>query len=393
VEQGAGEDRGAAKGSGERESWEGRALRAGVPESDVSEWLSPRPPRSSRKRGLRLPSARRFLAVGLILTVVLAGFLIMALLVAIAPTPGGSAGGGTPQAGVIPLFVITGPGNGSHPRFDRPLAAAFDQKGRIYVSDTGNGRVCVFDRNGKFLFVFDGSKHKKGAGQGATKLALPAGIVVADNGEVYVADVQGGRVDVFDSEGNYLRRLPAITGGRSYAPTDVDVRARTVYVTDTFQVLLLRTNGEVVAHIGQAGEAPVDLDHPNGVAVAGSNVIYVSDSNHSQIKAFELSGKLRWVYGAASPNTSPPADTDPVLPRGLAVVRDGSVLFADAGAHRLIRLSAAGKFLAEYGSRGVKPGQFNFPNDVDAQGSRVLVTDKENNRVQVVELQDQSQEE
>jgi hypothetical protein len=34
----------------------------------------------------------------------------------------------------------------------------------------------------------------------------------------------------------------------------------------------------------------------------------------------------------------------------------------------------------------VEPGQFNFPNDVDAAGIRLVVADKENNRVQVVEL-------
>ena len=51
-----------------------------------------------------------------------------------------------------------------------------------------------------------------------------------------------------------------------------------------------------------------------------------------------------------------------------------------------MRLSAAGKLIGRYGQRGVAPGEFNFPNDVDAAGSRLVVADKENNRVQVVEL-------
>lgn len=39
-----------------------------------------------------------------------------------------------------------------------------------------------------------------------------------------------------------------------------------------------------------------------------------------------------------------------------------------------------------YGERGVEPAQFNFPNDVDAAGNRLVVADKENNRAQLVEM-------
>ncbi|TLM98289.1 MAG: 6-bladed beta-propeller, partial [Actinobacteria bacterium] len=39
-----------------------------------------------------------------------------------------------------------------------------------------------------------------------------------------------------------------------------------------------------------------------------------------------------------------------------------------------------------YGMRGADPGQLNFPNDVSEAKERILIADRENNRVQVVRL-------
>ena len=56
-----------------------------------------------------------------------------------------------PNAGLAPrpLLAIGGPGKGDAPDFVRPLSAAWAPNGDIYVSDTGNRRVCVFTRNGR----------------------------------------------------------------------------------------------------------------------------------------------------------------------------------------------------------------------------------------------------
>jgi hypothetical protein len=74
------------------------------------------------------------------------------------------------------------------------------------------------------------------------------------------------------------------------------------------------------------------------------------------------------------------------LPRGLTTLGNGDIMVADSFNFDIVRVSADGKLIGRYGERGVAPGQFNFPNDVDASGSRLVVTDKENNRVQVVEI-------
>ena len=72
-------------------------------------------------------------------------------------------------------------------------------------------------------------------------------------------------------------------------------------------------------------------------------------------------------------------------PTGLAFSRARQLLYVtDTGAHQIIAIDLAGKERFRFGSRGVAPGQFNYPTDlcVDKIG-RVIVTDAMNFRIQI----------
>ena len=81
-----------------------------------------------------------------------------------------------------------------------PQYLALDELGNIYVTDFGNARVDVFDKDGNGLFYF-GGKSAEFAG-----LKAPTGIAYA-NGAVCVADAVTGAVYRFDTAGNYLGLL------------------------------------------------------------------------------------------------------------------------------------------------------------------------------------------
>jgi hypothetical protein len=74
------------------------------------------------------------------------------------------------------------------------------------------------------------------------------------------------------------------------------------------------------------------------------------------------------------------------LPRGLTVLPDGTVLVVDAFEFELVRISEDGEEIARFGARGVEPAEFNFPNGIDSASDRVGVADKENDRIQILEL-------
>ncbi len=81
-----------------------------------------------------------------------------------------------------------------------PQYLAVDSSENIFVTDFGNARVCVFNREGEFLFSF-GTKGPLFPG-----FTAPTGIAIA-NDRVFVADSVTGAIHVFDTSGNYSRPL------------------------------------------------------------------------------------------------------------------------------------------------------------------------------------------
>jgi len=85
--------------------------------------------------------------------------------------------------------------------FYEPVAITADKQGNIYVLDSKNFRVQVFDGDRRFLRTF-GRR-----GQGPGDLGRPECIDVDDAGNVYVGDPGNGRIAVFDPSGAPLRSV------------------------------------------------------------------------------------------------------------------------------------------------------------------------------------------
>jgi sugar lactone lactonase YvrE len=99
--------------------------------------------------------------------------------------------------------TLTSPGD-----FSRPTNVAVDKDGNLYVSDTFNDRVEIFDADGNFVSTFGK------AGDGPGYFARPKGIAIDSDGHVWVADTVQDRVQVFDPDG----RLLIYIGGHGMLP-------------------------------------------------------------------------------------------------------------------------------------------------------------------------------
>lgn len=305
------------------------------------------------------------------------------------------------RAGIEPVLTIEGPGTGDSPMFSRPLGAAFGPDGRIYVADSGNNRICVFDPTGAFLFEFGGKGVLKPApGIKPTWKAglfnFPVGITADELGNVYVADLHNAQIQVFDAEGNFLRAFPdplkplgkgsSGQGGTGIAVTDIAVADGKVYATDSFQILVFDTQGVLLSQFGKPGTAPRDLAYPNGIDVGDDGVLYVADSDNNRVQALTSSGDSLWVLGEHVSELQAEVDNAFGLPRGITVLDDGSLIVVDAFEFALKSVSRSGELQEVLGERGFEPAQFNFPNSVDDLGDLLVIADKENDRVQVVRL-------
>jgi DNA-binding beta-propeller fold protein YncE len=88
---------------------------------------------------------------------------------------------------------LTTPGD-----FSKPTAVAVDHDGNLYVCDTLNNRVEIFDADGKFVSTFGK------AGDGPGYFSRPKGVAIDSDGHIWVADGMQDRVQVFNKDAQLL---------------------------------------------------------------------------------------------------------------------------------------------------------------------------------------------
>ena len=121
----------------------------------------------------------------------------------------------------IPIYISS---FGGHDEFKNPSGINSDTFGNVYVSDNIANNVNVFDSEGKLLYKFGTSGSNDG------QFNRPGGIAV-DNDKIYVVDTGNKRIQIFDLKGKYLA---TVGKGELTSPTDVTVDDNGVlYVLDS----------------------------------------------------------------------------------------------------------------------------------------------------------------
>jgi uncharacterized protein (TIGR03663 family) len=286
----------------------------------------------------------------------------------------------------------TGPGRFNHPR---GIAAGPD--GRVYVVDSDNHRVQVFDADGTFLQQWGsncnlatglGCVDPDGSGpleSGDGQFQEPWGIAVGPDGRVYVADTWNHRIQVFDADGTFLAKWG--TYGQSedaswlfYGPRDVAVDASgRVFVTDTGnkRVMVFDQEGTYLQQWGGEGAGPGQLEEPVGIAVTPNGTVYVADTWNQRVQVFDGDGTFlrQWTveawYGESVVNKP-----------YLALDGKGRVYITDPEGYRVAVFSGEGDLLATFGLYGYDDNSFSLPTgiDVGTEGS-IYVTDTDGQRV------------
>jgi peptidylamidoglycolate lyase len=122
---------------------------------------------------------------------------------------------------------------------------------------------------------------------------------------------------------------------------------------------------------------------PHGLTVDSHNNIWVTDVALHQVYKFSYEGKLLMKLGIAQIPGNDSLHFN--RPTDIAVAPDGSFYVSDGYRNsRVVKFSATGQYLFEWGKKGTSPGEFDLPHaiDLDNQG-QVYVADRENSRIQV----------
>jgi DNA-binding beta-propeller fold protein YncE len=160
---------------------------------------------------------------------------------------------------------------------------------RLLVSDTMGHRVLVYrvrDRGADLLFQFGGR------GDGPGLFNFPVDIAVAPDGRIYVNDSMNFRVQVFDAQGRFVRAL-----GRAGDSTGTFQRSKGValdsdgnlYVVDALSdtVQIFDSQARFVLNFGRPGAANGEFWLPSGLAIDQADRVYVVDSYNRRVQTFQ----------------------------------------------------------------------------------------------------------
>jgi DNA-binding beta-propeller fold protein YncE len=182
-----------------------------------------------------------------------------------------------------------------HPSLQRITAIAIDQKReRVYVSDTchqhlPDHKIRVFDLQGQYLKDLG-----KGKGFEPGYLMFPTYLAVDDDGLVYVADTLNARVQVFDPESGTVIRAIGERGnrfGQFERPKGIALDSfGNLYVVDSgwANVQIFNKRGQVLLFFGGRGRYPGLLYNPSAIAIDKNNRIYVANTQNFRLDMYQL---------------------------------------------------------------------------------------------------------
>ncbi len=167
--------------------------------------------------------------------------------------------------------------------FYGPRGIAYNGQGELFVADTGNKRIQVFDINGDFLREFGGF------GDDAGFLDEPVGIDIDPDGLVAVADTWNLRVQFFTQEGVYIRlwSVPVWDKANPDEKPFVTVDRYLVFVSDAVRrrILVFNMVGDYQWALG--ADAGAEISFPQGLLIV-RDVLWVADAHEGRIFTYQL---------------------------------------------------------------------------------------------------------
>jgi len=268
--------------------------------------------------------------------------------------------------------------------FGNPTGIFLDpRKNEIYLADTGNNQIGIFDLKGSSLWTF---KHwVTDSRTGRRVLGNPHSVVVTENGDIIVSDNKADYLGVLDYRGAELQRIDPKdydgVGSLRAAALALD-EVGNLYIGTKLgesEILKLDPSYELLLRFGEEGEEPQQFKSISGIWIGDDGRIFITDAFSTPVlKIFGPEGEFIGGFGG---HTIEKIDFS--YAAGVVATRGGRLWIVDTLRQVVKCLTEEEQFVMMIGGFGTGPGDMVYPAAVASDGDSILVVaEKNGNRFQ-----------
>jgi len=257
--------------------------------------------------------------------------------------------------------------------FNVPWGVAVTAKDEIAITDFGNHRVQIFSSDGNYLRSFGRQGNKNG------EFNHPAGIAFHRNGNIFVVDNTNSRIQIFRGEGEYV----GMFGGEGSLdsqlsnPCGLSVDSDgNIIVADAGNKLIkiFSPDGKFLMKIGGQGSFAYPLH-----CVQCDRYLIVSDRQEHCVKVYDRNGNFQYQFGNQGGG-----DGEFNKPHCLSVNKSGHLMVCDTGNNRIQVFQLNGKFCGKFGTKGSNLGELKSPISMAVlSDGRIVASECNNHRMQI----------
>ena len=172
---------------------------------------------------------------------------------------------------------------GPAPGFFGPRGVVVGSHGEVYVVDQGRARIVKLSSDGQ-------SSQWGSSGSGDGEFLEPTAVAVFGE-TVYVADSQNGRIQVFDSNGKFLNKWNVPEWQKSvwqFPDLIVDSKNKRLYASSTVtnEVIVFDLSGRRLSRLTPT--PPEKFEGPSGLGLASNRMLYVINSDGARVSRIRL---------------------------------------------------------------------------------------------------------